>query len=199
MELWDGFILWIQCVYLAIKNQIFNRHSMPWSVRKMSRRIVQRLSQTNSKKQFSELVVWSLRQSQKGQFSLTGRGEWYRRDQNTIKWCEHREISILKHYSFIICSYVVHGSHTKVDIPIHLGHVLKLHKIRVSNIFYLFHFDVSLGNRASKMSEKFRLDRKIGIHNMIYTNCINAIIKSIGPSIILRSIKSPLNRNGIIT
>ena len=29
-----------QCVYLAVKNQIFNRHSLPLSVRKMSRRIV---------------------------------------------------------------------------------------------------------------------------------------------------------------
>ena len=36
-------------VYLAIKNQIFNGLSMPLSVRKMSRRIVQRLLQTNAK------------------------------------------------------------------------------------------------------------------------------------------------------
>ena len=36
-------------MYLAIKNQILNRHSMPLSVRKMSRRIVERLSQTNAK------------------------------------------------------------------------------------------------------------------------------------------------------
>ena len=38
------------------------------------------------------------------------------------------------------------------------------------------------------MSEKFRLDRKIGFQNMFYTKCINVIIDSIGPSIILRSI-----------
>ena len=38
------------------------------------------------------------------------------------------------------------------------------------------------------MSEKFRLDRKIGFHNTLYTKCITAIIESIGPSIILRSI-----------
>ena len=37
------------------------------------------------------------------------------------------------------------------------------------------------------MSEKFRLDRKIGFQNT-YTKCINVIIDSIGPSIILRSI-----------
>ena len=41
---------------------------------------------------------------------------------------------------------------------------------------------------ASNMSEKFRLDRKIGFHNTLYTKCINVIIESIGPSIILRSI-----------
>ena len=38
------------------------------------------------------------------------------------------------------------------------------------------------------MSEKFRLDRKIGFRNTFYTKCTNVIIDSIGPSIILRSI-----------
>ena len=38
------------------------------------------------------------------------------------------------------------------------------------------------------MSEKFRLDRKIGFRNTFYAKCINVIIDSIGPSIILRSI-----------
>ena len=38
------------------------------------------------------------------------------------------------------------------------------------------------------MSEKFRTDRKIGFQNTFYTKCINVIIDSIGPSIILRSI-----------
>ena len=38
------------------------------------------------------------------------------------------------------------------------------------------------------MSEKIRLDRKIGFQNMFYTKCINVRIDSIGPSIILRSI-----------
>ena len=38
------------------------------------------------------------------------------------------------------------------------------------------------------MSEKFRLDRKIGFQNTLYTKCINVIIDSIGPLIILRSI-----------
>ena len=38
------------------------------------------------------------------------------------------------------------------------------------------------------MSEKFRIDRKIGFQNTFYTKCINVIIDSIGPTIILRSI-----------
>ena len=38
------------------------------------------------------------------------------------------------------------------------------------------------------MSEKFRLDRKIGFRNSFWTKCITVIIDSIGPSIILRSI-----------
>ena len=37
------------------------------------------------------------------------------------------------------------------------------------------------------MSEKFRLDRKIGFQNMFYTKCINVVIDSIGPLIILAS------------
>ena len=61
-------------------------------------------------------------------------------------------------------------------------------KMLVSNIFYHFLFAVSLGNWAPKMSEKFRLDRKIGFQNTFYTKCINVIIDSIGLSIILRSI-----------
>ena len=61
-------------------------------------------------------------------------------------------------------------------------------KIIVGNIFYHFLFAVSLGYRASKMSEKFRLNRKIGFQNTFYTKSINVTIDSIGPSIILRSI-----------
>ena len=90
---------------------------------------------------------------------------------------------------------MVHGSHTKNYIPIHLGQVLKRQKITVSNIFYHFLFAVSLGNKASKMSEKLRLDRKIGLRNTFYTKCINVIINSIGPSIIFRSIFQSINRN----
>ena len=41
---------------------------------------------------------------------------------------------------------------------------------------------------ASMMSEKFRLYRKIGFQNTLYTKFIDVIIDSIGPSIILRSI-----------
>ena len=63
-------------------------------------------------------------------------------------------------------------------------------KILVSNIFYHFLFAVSLGNKASKMSGKFRLDRKIGFRNTFCTKCINVIIDSI----ILRSIVKPYFR-----
>ena len=38
------------------------------------------------------------------------------------------------------------------------------------------------------MSKKFRLDHKIDFQNTFDTKCINVIIDSIGPSIILRSI-----------
>ena len=46
------------------------------------------------------------------------------------------------------------------------------------------------------MSEKFRLGRKIGFQNTFYTKCINVIIDSIGPSIILRSISAISSSNG---
>ena len=38
------------------------------------------------------------------------------------------------------------------------------------------------------MPEQSRLDRHNCFHNTFYTKCINAIIESIGPSVILRSI-----------
>ena len=49
------------------------------------------------------------------------------------------------------------------------------------------------------MSEKLMLDRKIGFRNAFYTKCINAIIDSIGPSIILRSIFIYTRRLFIVT
>ena len=58
----------------------------------------------------------------------------------------------------------------------------------VSNMFCHIFFAVSLGKKASKMSENFRQDRMFGFQNMFYTKCINVIFDSIGPSIILRSI-----------
>ena len=38
------------------------------------------------------------------------------------------------------------------------------------------------------MFENIRLERIIGFQNMFYTKCINVLINSTGPSIILRSI-----------
>ena len=72
----------------------------------------------------------------------------------------------------------------KIGIQIHLGQVLKF----VGNISYHFLFAVSFGNKASKMSGKFMLDRKICFQNTFYIKRINVIIDSIGSSIILRSI-----------
>ena len=61
-------------------------------------------------------------------------------------------------------------------------------KIIVSNIFYHFLFAVSLGTKASQLSGNFMLYGKIGFRNTFYTKCINVVIDSIGPSIILWSI-----------
>ena len=61
-------------------------------------------------------------------------------------------------------------------------------KILVGNIFYHFLLAVSLGNWALKMSEKIRVDRKIGFRNTFYTKFIDVVIDNIGPSIILWSI-----------
>ena len=73
-------------------------------------------------------------------------------------------------------------------MPIQLCRVFKRHKIHVSNILYHFLSAVSLGSRALKMSEKFRLDCNMDFQNTFYTKCTNIIIDSIGPSVILRSI-----------
>ena len=48
------------------------------------------------------------------------------------------------------------------------------------------------------MSEKIRIDRKIGFENTFYTKCINVIIDSIGPSIILRSIYQTVDTSSIL-
>ena len=64
----------------------------------------------------------------------------------------------------------------KNGIPMHLGQILKRQKIFASNIFYHFLFAVSLGNWASEMSEKFRLDPKIGFQNTFYTKCIASML-----------------------
>ena len=53
-----------------------------------------RISQTTAKNKLSEPIVWPFLHSQKGQFSLTGRGGWYRQDLNTIQSCENRDFSI---------------------------------------------------------------------------------------------------------
>ena len=65
---------------------------------------------------------------------------------------------------------------------------VKMTKNLASNIFNHFLFAVSLGKKTSKMSEKFKLDNKIGFQNTFYTKCINVIIDSNGSLIILRSI-----------
>ena len=57
-------------MYLAIKNQMFNRHSMLLSVRKIFRLMVQRLPQTNAKTGWlSEYKGGSLLHSQNRQLS----------------------------------------------------------------------------------------------------------------------------------
>ena len=71
-------------------------------------------------------------------------------------------------------------------------------KTLVRSIFYHFLFAVSLGNKASNISEKIKLDRKIGFQNTFYTKYINVIIDSIGPSIMLRSIISHLEDCAIL-
>ena len=45
---------------------------------------------------------------------------------HTIMW--KQRFQHLKHFSFISCNSVVHGSHTKNDIPMHLGQVSKWQK-----------------------------------------------------------------------
>ena len=71
----------------------------------------------------------------------------------------------------------------KNDIPIQLGEVLKWQKILAFS-FFRFMF----GKRATKISEKIRLDHTIDFQNTFYTKSINIIMDIIGPSIIFSSI-----------
>ena len=102
--------------------------------------------------------------------------------------CENRDVSIIKHFhSFhaVLWSLDYTQKMTFQCIKVKFQNDKK---ILVSNIFYHFLFAVSLGNWALNMSEKFRLDHRFCFQNTFYTKCINVIIDSIGPSIILRSI-----------
>ena len=81
-------------------------------------------------------------------------------------------IALFIHFMQFCGPWITH----KNGIPMHLGQVLKLKQILVSNIFYHFIFAVSLGNRASKMSQKFRLARKIGFQNKQNPSMLQLIV-----------------------
>ena len=55
----------------------FQSSFMPLSVRKMPRRIWLKIITEKRQNQLSELIVWPLRRSKKGLFSLTRIGGWY--------------------------------------------------------------------------------------------------------------------------
>ena len=57
-EFWYCFLFWKQCLRWVIRKQIFDNYSMLLSVRKMSKRSGQRLSETNAKNKLSELMGW---------------------------------------------------------------------------------------------------------------------------------------------
>ena len=66
-------------MYLAIKNQIFNRHSLPLCVLKDVPLNCLKIVTDKRQNQLSEPIDWPLSHSRKWQFSLTGRGGLNRR------------------------------------------------------------------------------------------------------------------------
>ena len=59
---------------------------------------------------------------------------------------------------------------------------------RSNHHIFKFQPNPSWAKKRPNRYTSFRLDRKVGFQNTFYTKCINVIIESIGPSIILRSI-----------
>ena len=62
---------------LGLQESDFQSSSMPLSVRKMPRRNWLKIITEKRQNLLSELIVWPLRRSKKGLFSLTGIGGWY--------------------------------------------------------------------------------------------------------------------------
>ena len=112
-------------MYFVIKNQIFNIHSMPLSFRKMSRRIVQKLSQTNAKT--------SCLNPKSGHYTTARRGNFLSHEKvddiDGIKTpLKHAKTGISASKSIFHSFHAVLWSmyHTqKIFIPIHLRNILK--------------------------------------------------------------------------
>ena len=187
MEFWHCFVFWKQCVYLAIK--------IRFSIVILCRWVLERCLYDSFKdchRQTPKPVVWI--------YSLTitpqpnGAISSHRKRWMVSTGLKHHRImrkqrfqhlkALFIHFMQFYGPWITHKKWHSNTFRASFKMTKKSLLVTFSTTFF---FAVSLGNKASKMSEKFRLDSKIGFRNAFYTNCINVIIVSIGPSIILRS------------
>ena len=82
----------------------------------------------------SEPIIWPFLDSQKGQFLLQEEVDGIDRIKTPYNHVK-TEISASKAFFIHFMQFVVHGSHTKNDIPMHLGQVLNDKKSLLVTMF----------------------------------------------------------------
>ena len=187
MEFWHCIVFWKQSVYLAIMNQIFNRHSMPLGVRKMSGWIVK-----DCHRQTPKPVVWihslAITPQPKGA-SFSQRKRWMvstglKHNKSMPKNILSSKITFLSFHAVLWSM----DNTQKMNFNTFKSSFKMTKKSLLVTFSIIFFLLFHLAIRRQRCPKKFRLDCKIGFQNMFYKKCINVIIDSIGPSIILRSI-----------
>ena len=115
--------------------------------------------------------------------------DWIKTPYNHVKTAISASKSIFHSFPAVLWSMDQTQKMTFQCISVKFQNDEKSLLVTFSTIFFLpFH----LANGRLRCPKKFRLDRKIGFRNTLYTKFINVIIDSIGPSIILWSIL-PMN------
>ena len=187
MAFWHCFVSWKQWVNLAIKNQISIVILCLWVLERCPDELFK-----DCHRQTPKPVVWThslaITPQPKGKI-FSHRKRWMVSTglkHHTIMWKQRFQHlkALFIHFMQFCGPWITHKKwHSNA-----FWSSFKMTKILVSNIFYHFLVPFHLAFWASTVSEKFRLDRKIGFQNTFYTKSINVIIDNIGPSIILRSI-----------
>ena len=162
MEFWHCFVFWKQCVYLAIKNQISIVILCLWVLERCPGELFK-----DCHRQTPKRVIWthslSIKPQPKGAiFSL--RKRWMVSTglkHHTIMWKQRFQHlkAFFDHFMQFCSPWITFKKWHSVAFR---SSVKMTKKSLLATFSIIFLFAASLGNWASKMSEKFRQDCKIG-------------------------------------